>query len=138
MYVEPEQNITLKNEHHILDKLTRLLVFASRDVGTGSWSVDLLIRRTTSSQNQILINIDIPLGTSPAPVAISDPLGANGMKSKNGAETMADKLVSWGTVRPGQAVAANVSIYAVLVPGFVSGESNKGANLSAPQYLTYR
>lgn len=135
-YVEPEQLKSVGNDGHILDALSRLLIFATRGGGTGTWSANLNFRRTATGTSYA-VPFDIALANTTPVIALDGPFDQDFMKAL-GSPSLTDELTCSVTVTPGSASVVDLAVMAFIVPGFVDGTSNKGANLSAPQFLTYR
>lgn len=142
LYAEPEKNILTGNRNVILDRLTRLILIVTRSAGTGTWIVPFRTLRggvVGSGSVSIVTDSSAPLISAPRPLAFDNPLVFGAAKSKGGGEAMTDPVTgNIGAITPGSTTIAVINVTAFLVPGFVDGSSNKGANLSAPQYLTYR
>ncbi len=139
VWAEPEKIISVKNEHHIWDHLTRMILITQRQTGTGTWTGKLQYTRTGGSAIDLITGIDFPPAAvlAPAITAINNPLGA--IFGVDGTPALTDEVsFSFTMTAIGQAVAANLTALMLLVPGFVAAESNKGAVLSAPQFLTIR
>jgi len=134
-YCEPEKQHIEGNEGLTLDMMTRLMILPVRSGGTGTWTGKIRLSRSGSPNNVQDISFTIPLVSNPVPIVIDDPLDIDCMKSTNGGEALTDFFFGHLLVTPGQAAAADVAVFAFLVPGFVVGDSNKGANLSARHYL---
>lgn len=134
-YCEPEKQHIEGNEDLTLDRMTRLVILPARSGGTGAWTGKIRLSRSGSANNVQDISFTIPLTNAPVPIVIDDPLDVDCMKSTNGGEALTDFFFAHLLVTPGQAAAADVSVFAFLMPGFVVGDSNKGANVSARHYL---
>lgn len=137
-WVEPEKIMSVDNGGHLLDHLTRMIIVTQRQSGTGTWTGKLQAIRTGGSLADLVTGIDFPIATAAPNITVVDG-GLPNNFMKDGTPSLTDVLgLSFTLTAIGQAVAANVMALVMLVPGFVAAESNKGAVLSAPQFLTIR
>ena len=134
-YCEPQQLQTVGNENHRLDNLSRIIVFASRSALTAP-SMDIKIGREGETPISLPPVLPSLLGAE-TPVFFDGILPNDFCKAAASA-ALDDEVYVSCDVDPGEAGVCFYGVTVLLVPGFVAGDSNKGANLSAPQYLTNR
>jgi len=136
-YCEPQQCRTSGNEGHILDNLTRMIVMMGRDGGSGDWEADIKIGREGETLSILVGSLDLPHFDSAAFLAYDGILPADLCKVA-ASPALDDEVLMEIDIRPDVNTISYGHFVVMLVPGFVAGDSNKGANLSAPQYLVNR
>jgi len=140
-FVEPQAAMSSNaNRYHTIDNLSsRLIVMATRSAGTGTWSATVDFRRATSNPvTSVPVTIEI-MSSVASPIAAFDaPFPADFLKQHVGTETITDVIQCRLRVTPGSATAAAIGFVAIMAPGHVNSDSDKGANLSAPQFLIRR
>lgn len=138
-WAEPEKLISVFNEGHLWDRLTRMLIFTQRQAGTGTWTGKLQVTRTGGSAVDLVTGIDFPLASGAAANVTVVDGGLPRDFLKDGTPLMTDEAsFTFRLTALGQATAVNVMAMVMFLPGFVAAESNKGAVLSAPKFLTIR
>ena len=133
VFAEPEQTIRVSgNTGHVLDNLSRLIILAGRTAGTGTWSAGLQFFRESTLEKTV--SFQVPLLDSSPVIVLDSPLPADFAKTGSALDDVINAAL---IVIPGEAAASTIYVVALLVPGFVASQSNKGANLSARQFLSF-
>ena len=138
-YAEPEQSIRVKaGGGVVLDRLSRLIVFATREGGTGNWLANLIFRRDQSTTGNVTIPIVLALeGVHETMIQVIDnPFPNDFMLLNSGTAALDDTLDTTLFLTPGSATAIAFSVHFLIVPGHVANDSNKGAALSTDEFLT--
>lgn len=136
-YAEPEQAISVKGGGDVvLDRLSRLIVIATRAGGTGTWGADLTFRRYQSTTGNVDIAIVLALqDVQETMIQVFDnPFPETFMVLNSGTAAMADTLDTILTLTPGSATISSFAVHFFIVPGHVANDSNKGVNLSASEF----
>lgn len=136
-YAEPEQSIRVKGGGGVvLDRLARLIVFATRAAGTGTWAANLTFRRDESTTGNVIIPIVLALqDVQESMIQVFDnPFPADFMLLNSGTAALADVLDTTLLLTPGSATISSFAVHFIIVPGHVASESDKGANLSAAEF----